>query len=337
MNRLILVVAGCALFLAGCKDHAAEARLAQAQRELDQLQLESVKQQVELGAVDAQLERARKEARDAATQLSELQRREDSGPAESRAEEITALEAKVRDLEAQVARLQEELVVARAAQPAPAAKQPAEQPIERPVPTEANRKAEDLLARVKANPANEDLFEEMADALEKADNATRLNAVDELKALVAAEPRNKDARMALATALATRFRDLLNPMDQGKLAADIKVELDKALEIDPEYYYAQHFMAVMKVNYPPFTDEFKTADKDLDKTLELQAKMPWEKDFAEVYAAYSKWYRAQGKLEEAAAKVQAGLDKEPRDEGLLAEKKKVDEARAAKDAPKEGS
>jgi hypothetical protein len=96
-------------------------------------------------------------------------------------------------------------------------------------------------------------------------------------------------------------------------------------------------MAVMKVNYPTFTDEFKTANKDLDKALELQANMAWDDSFADIYVHYSVWYRKQGKLDEAAVKVQAGLDKAPRNEALLAEKKAVDEARAAKNTPKEGS
>jgi hypothetical protein len=87
------------------------------------------------------------------------------------------------------------------------------------------------------------------------------------------------------------------------------------------------FLALMKVEYPTFSPEFKGANQDLERALKLQAKMTWEDDFADIYVGYSTWYRKQGKLDEAAARCQAGLDKAPRHEGLLAEKKKVEDAR----------
>jgi hypothetical protein len=245
------------------------------------------------------------------------------------AAELQRLRQRVSELDGENRRLEGEIAAANTPE------KPVEKPAPKPADPEAIKQAEDLLGRVKANPGNGDTVEELANALHKADAPTREKAANELKAIVAADPKNKEARLALASVMATRFRDLRNPMDQGKLAGDIKTELDKALEIDPAYYDAQHFMAIMKVNYPPFTDEFKTANKDLDRALELQASLPWEDEFGDIYAAYSGWYRAQGMLDEAAAKVQAGLDKAPRHEGLLAEKKKVDEARTAKNAPKE--
>ena len=45
-----------------------------------------------------------------------------------------------------------------------------------------------------------------------------------------------------------------------------------------------------------------------------------------MYAAYAEWYFKQDKLEEAAAKVQAGLDHAPRNQGLLDEQTKIENA-----------
>lgn len=195
--------------------------------------------------------------------------------------------------------------------------------------TDVTAQVDGLLPQVRANPGDQNKLSELAGLLRKADKAARDKAISELRALVAEQPQSKEARLALAELLTTRFADLKNPMDQGRLASDVKKELDAALKIDPDYYDAVHFLAILKANYPTFTSEFQTAEKELLKAVELQAALTWEDRFADIYATWGMWYRVQGKLDEAGAKVQQGLDKAPRHEGLLAEKQRIEAARQA--------
>lgn len=335
-TTLLTFSAAVLLLLAGCKDKEAEEQLAKARTDLALAEAQTRSQHTEIQRLDTDLRALRTELSEARRRLADAQQEADAAAAATQpdAAEMQRLRQRVSELEGETRRLDGELAAAKATGEKTADK-PADNPGTKPADPEAIKLAADLLTRLKANPGNQDTVEELSKALHKADAATREKAVSELKALVTTEPQNKEARLALASVMAIRFRDLRNPMDQGKLAGDIKTELDKALEIDPAYYDAQHFMAIMKVNYPPFTDEFKTANKDLDRALELQAGLPWEDEFGEIYQAYSGWYRTQGMLDEATAKVQAGLDKAPRHDGLLAEKKNVDDAKAAKNAPKE--
>lgn len=337
MTRIVAILAvACGLTLAACKDQETEEKLARARTDLALAEAESKSQRDLAGKLSKDLDQVRGELRAATDRLNAAQQQVDEAAAKSaNTAELTALRDKVAKLEAETRRLEAELATRPAAsttdKPAepPADKQPAA------ADPEAVKQAQELLGKVKANPTDYDTVEKLAEALRKADASTREKAIADLKAIVAADPRNKEARLALASVMVTRFRDLRNPMDQGALAAEIKTELDKAIDIDPGYYEAQHFLALMKTGYPPFTEEFKTANKDLDRAIELQSKMTWDDSFSEIYAAYAGWYRRQGKLEEAAAKVQAGLDKDPRNEDLLAEKKRIDDARAAKEGSKE--
>ena len=70
-----------------------------------------------------------------------------------------------------------------------------------------------------------------------------------------------------------------------------------------------------------------TTDSEVLAHLLATAPGPgWEDRFADMYAAYAEWYFKQDKLEEAAAKVQAGLDHAPRNQGLLDEQTKIENA-----------
>ncbi|MCC6574112.1 MAG: hypothetical protein IT462_09990 [Planctomycetes bacterium] len=162
------------------------------------------------------------------------------------------------------------------------------------------------------------------DALGQADKQTRADFVAELKKQVAEKPDDKFLRLGLATAMTTQFEDVGPGMEQGKLAYAIAEHADKAIELDKDYYDAVHFIAIFHSHYPPGFPEFKKAGKELDRAIELQAKLVWEETFTEIYGAYGRWLAAQDKKEEALAKVQAGLDKSPRNETLLAQKKELE-------------
>jgi tetratricopeptide (TPR) repeat protein len=116
-------------------------------------------------------------------------------------------------------------------------------------------------------------------------------------------------------------------IEQGILAGNIMKEAKKANLIDPDFYDAVAFVGVFKANYPQGFPEFDEAYKDLDKALELQAKMTWEDRFCDIYIAYTKWYFNQKKYDEALAKAQAGLDKDARNQDLIDWKKKIEDAK----------
>lgn len=159
------------------------------------------------------------------------------------------------------------------------------------------------------------------------DAKTRKEVVDKLKAMVAENPEDKTLRLALSEALMSQFRDVKPGIEQGIWANNVLKESKKATLIDPDYYDAVAFMATFKANYPEGFPEFNEAPKDLDKALELQSKMTWEDRFGDIYVAYAQWYFKQQKYDEATAKVQAGLDKDARNQELIDLKKKIEEAK----------
>ncbi len=206
----------------------------------------------------------------------------------------------------------------------PAKTDPAEAAPATQIPEGDLRRLENLLPLIKAPNGEEQLFE-LAGVAEKSTRSFRDEFIKRMQEWVASEPENSRARLGLALALTSRFRDIRGDMmKQATLASDVRKETERALELDPDYYTAVHFLAILKVNYPPFAQEFQGAKADLDKALEMQAQLPWEDDFCEIYAAYGMWYRKQGKLDEALAKVNAGLAKAPQHAGLLAEKKAIE-------------
>lgn len=330
MKTQLLLGVACLTLLAGCKDANTEAELAAARARL------AVSEQA---AVDATVnaETALREAAALRRQLGELKDKleaaqkpapEADKPAPAAPDpQVAGLKATIAELEKKIA----DLEAARAAQPAA---QPAPQADTPPRPDAAtvedsNKRIEALLPLVKSDAATGKQRDELLELLFKSDKETRDRVITQMQQWVKDEPGNKHARLALANALISRFGDIKRDdfMGQATLAGQITEEATKALELDPDFYEAVHFLALMKVEYPAFTPEFKAADKDLKRALDLQAKLTWEERFADIYVGYSQWYRKQNKLDEAAAKCQAGLDKSPRNEALLAEQKKVEDAR----------
>ena len=192
---------------------------------------------------------------------------------------------------------------------------------------ETKRKLSELLPSFYANLSDYDTRRKVSQLLWQVDATTRKEVVTKLKSMVAEDPENKTLRMALAEAMTMTFGDVKEGLEQGILAANVLKEVNKAKEIDPDFYDAVHFTGIFKAEYPPGFPEFDEARKDLDKALEMQAKMTWETRFGEVYEAYGKWYLVQKKYEEALAITQAGLDKDARNEDLIALKKRIEGAR----------
>ena len=253
-----------------------------------------------------------------------LRDRPDAGPVAP--PDTSALEARIDGLEERLKSL-EEAKTAESSTPTDPAEEPP--PVSRALPIKVVRELlAQLLPMIESNPGDRKSIGEYINLLQIGDKEDRDQAIEAMEKLVAADPESKEARMALASVLQTRFRDVRQGIKQGALATRIKEHVSKALDLDSEFYDAQHYLAIMQVGYPVFMEVFKTADKDLDKALELQAKLPWEDLFAEIYAAYGEWHLKKGEHELALKKVQEGLDKAPRNQGLLNQKKKIEAAQA---------
>ena len=192
---------------------------------------------------------------------------------------------------------------------------------------EAKTKLAEKLQGFYANVGDTAARKAFMELLWEVDAKTRKEVVDKLKAMVAENPEDKTLRLALAEAIMSQFRDVKPGIEQGIWASNVLRESKKAAQIDPDYYDAVAFMATFKANYPEGFPEFAEAPKDLDKALELQSKMTWEDRFGEIYVAYAQWYFKQQKYDEALAKVQAGLDKDARNQELMDLKKKIEEAK----------
>ena len=328
MKKTLIAMATCAALLAGCSSGKKDEQIATLQGQVKTLEA-SVKQsnqrndtlQEQVTDLDGKLRDAQGEADDLRVKLERANK-------ESDPEQVALLQKRIGELQLEIDRLKAAPPVTESPKETTEPTKPEETPAGPTPDPEVKQKLQDLLPLVKGETDMTSLREAVG-LINTADKQTRDEFIASIQQWVKDEPENKHARMALARVLTTRFQDIKNPLQQGALATDIKKETEKALEIDPDYYEAQHFLAILKVNYPTFLPEFTGADKDLDKALDMQAKMTWEDRFADIYAAYGLWYRKQNKLDEAAAKVQAGLDHAPRNQGLLDEQKAIEDARNA--------
>lgn len=329
------VVIGAGLAVAACGQNTEHEReIASLKAEHAALQQTADNLADENDQLQSRLRRRETEVREVRVELEGLKQRMSHAESEPEKPEaprpeidtelVDELRAKIADLEAEIEELKQ-----RAETPDNDEGEEVDLPVKTLDPAVVERKVNELMPLVRAGDGN--AMGELTDTLNRADKASRDDAIQRLRDWASDEPDNKHARLALAMVLTTRFRDLANPMEQGALASEVKTEIEKATEIDPDYYEARHFLAILKVNYPPFTPEFKEADKDLDKALELQQAMTWEDHFAEIYASYSMWHRMQNQLDEAAGWVQKGLDRAPRNQGLLDERARVEEARDAQE------
>jgi outer membrane murein-binding lipoprotein Lpp len=321
MSKLMIPILAGALVLAGCGQKDDAQKVASLESQVSTLEAEIERQiarnetlQTQNTDYDTRLRDATAERDSLRIQLNRLESSE-----KDTAGDTDALKARIAELEAEVEALRQ----AAAATPDPETTPEPEPPVK--IDTEAvKRKMEELWPLLQAGDRN--ALGDMQDLLDGANKELRDTYITQVRDWVKDEPESKQARMVLAVALATRFQDLKDPMQMGALAGEIKDQTEAALKIDPDYYEARHFLAILKANYPSFTPEFKTANEALDKALELQAKMTWEDRFADIYAAYGMWYRMQKQYDDAAAKVQAGLDLAPRNQGLLDEMKRINNA-----------
>ena len=329
MKKILACTLACGVLLAGCgqkpDDRVAtlEGEVKALTVELEQEQARNETLQDQVTKLDGDLRDSRGDADELALKVSKL-----SSKNEELVDEIDALKTKLESAEARTTTpTPEEPSVSE-----PTVETPEKTPEDTPETTppapdpKVKQRLTDLLPLVKTGTDREAL-NEAVELIYGSDKQTRDDFITEIQTWVKNEPNNKYARLTLARALTTRFQDLEGKfMKQGELAGQIRTETEKALETDPDYYEAVHFLAILEVNYPAFTPEFKGADKDLDKALELQKTLTWEDHFADIYTAYAQWHRKQGQLDAAAAKVQAGLDHAPRNQGLLDEQKRIEDA-----------
>lgn len=323
MKKILVCTLACGALLAGCGQKPDD-RVATLEGEVKSLTVELEQQQARNETLQDQVTKLDGDLRDS------------RGNADDLALKISKLSSKNKELADEVDALNTKLESAPTTTPAPEEPPVTEPTVENPEDTpeatpdvpdpKVKQRLSELWPLVKTGTDREALNEALRLA-NGADKETRDDFITKMQTWVKDEPNNKYARLAFAQALTTRFQDLEGKfMKQGELAGQVKSETDKALETDPDYYDAVHFLAILKVNYPAFTPEFKEANGDLDKALELQKTLTWEDHFADIYTAYAQWHRKQGQLDAASTKVQAGLDHAPRNQGLLDEQKRIEDA-----------
>lgn len=327
MKTAMLSMLACAVLLTGCGENqdrkvaALEGEVESLQSDLDTEKLRYDSELDRSADLDAKLVEAKSALDDLRLKLAATDKLKP---------ENEQLKLRIKSLEAEIEALKASEPEPGTEPPTPTVETPETPEPElppQPDPAVKQRLAE-LLPLVKTG-ADRAALREAMDTINDSDKQTRDDFISEMQAWVKDEPQNKHARVALAYALGSRFQDLQdNPMKQGALAGQLKTEIEKAIEIDPDYYEAVHFLAIMKVNYPTFTSEFKDANTSLDRALEMQASMTWEDRFSDIYLHYAEWFFKQDMLDEAAAKVQAGLDHAPRNQGLLDEQRKIDDAQS---------
>ena len=237
------------------------------------------------------------------------------------------IDALAREIEAIKARLEAKPESGEAAANTPPADSEREAGLARQI-EEARRLLGEKLPLLMVSPGDESLLGDVVDLLWGAEKADRDAAIEKLEQAVKENPESVEHRIALASVLQTRFGDLKNPMEQGALAGRVKGQISAALKLDPDHYRAVQMLALLKSQYPSFTPEFKEAKADLDRALELQAKLGWRDEFASIYEAYCRWYRMQKEYDKALEIIQQGLDKSPRHEGMLAQKKQAEKEKA---------
>lgn len=292
-----------------------------------------------LQALEQRLAESERRADDAAARANQLETDLGRAMAAGDTRRAPAADPRVDELAASVKKLADRVTVLEAlpaaappapgveARPEPAAEKPAAEAPGRPAPAEVVARINTLLPGLKSDSGTGAQRDELLGLLFQADKETRDRVIGEMREWAKAEPENKHARLGLANALVSRFADVSGDlMKQGSLAAEIMKEAGTANELDAEFYDALHFIALMKAGYPSFAPEFTQAGKDMDRALAMQANMPWEDRFADIYTAYAKWYRVQKKHDQALAKAQAGLDLAPRNAELLAEKAAIEAA-----------
>ncbi|MCB9933307.1 MAG: hypothetical protein H6841_07795 [Planctomycetes bacterium] len=323
MKRILLCMACAALLAAGCGQNR-DAEVAALKSENQTTRTELERQQARVETLQDQLTQLDTDLRDARGEADALKLKLSKAEKPDNGAELQRLQSRITELEAEIERLKSAPVESPSIEPAPPEVKTEPEPKADP---QAKQRLDELLPLVKTG-TDQAALNEALGLIEKADKPTRDEFIAQLRQWTKDEPENKHARLALALALTSRFQDLRGDMmKQGALAAEVKKETDKALAIDPDYYEAVHFLAILKANYPSFTPEFKDAPASLDKALELQANMTWEDRFADIYTAYAMWYRVQKKYDEAAAMVQAGLDHAPRNQALLDEQQAIEKAR----------
>lgn len=265
MKRILLCMTCAALVVAGCgQNRDAEVAALKSENQTTRAELERQQARVEtlqdqLTQLDTDLRDARAEATELRVKLSKADKPDDSA-------ELQRLQTRIKELEAEIERLKSTPVESPAIEPAQPEVKTEPEPKSDP---QDKQRLDELLPLVKTG-TDRAALDEALGLIEKADKPTRDDFIAQMRQWTKDEPENKHARLSLALALTSRFQDLRGDMmKQGALAAEVKKETDKALAIDPDYYEAVHFLAILKANYPSFTPEFKDAPTSLDKALEL--------------------------------------------------------------------
>ena len=109
---------------------------------------------------------------------------------------------------------------------------------------------------------------------------------------------------------------ITDPTDLGIYALQADQQFNAALKIDPNNWEANFVQASSKYYWPPDAQRDAETAQQLANLIDQQDTMNSSPAFAQTYAALAKQYQKMGKVDEAAATLNLGLQKFPSDPTL---------------------
>jgi tetratricopeptide (TPR) repeat protein len=200
--------------------------------------------------------------------------------------------------------------------PAPAAAvAPVETNTTADAPTNSIRKSVDALLSAKSGAEKHNLFVQLAK------DGQLDAAIEELKQRAAADPNDAAIPTTLGEALLNKVRamresGITDPTDLGIYALQADQQFNAALKIDPKNWEANFVKAATTFYWPPDAQRDANAAQTLANLIDQQEAMSPRPEFAQTYAALVKQYQKMGKMDEAAATLNLGLQKFPSDPAL---------------------
>lgn len=160
---------------------------------------------------------------------------------------------------------------------------------------------------------SEVLFERLA-----RDRSSIADVIRRLEKEIAANPRNADLHVALATAYGakTAFDTPPGP-EQGTVWAKAELAYDEAIRLDPAHWQARYGKAFGDSMAPEFVGLRPRAIRQFEELVEIQEKQPKAPEHVEVYMRLGTLHKDAGNVKKAREIWQRGLERFPDDERLV--------------------
>jgi tetratricopeptide (TPR) repeat protein len=227
-----------------------------------------------------------------------------ASPADSRQD------AALSDLAARVAALEarrERPAAAPAAAPAPAADGTDPDPAAAAAEKKEEKSLDDLLAGPIRQPEIDKLMEGLFRHPERVDDA-----IARIRKALAADPKNPDLLVALASSLVAKLGTSVLPgPKQGELWNETEKLYDRALAIDPDHWEARYGKAYGTSMIPAFLGKRPEAIREFEELVKRQeqgAVEPWQ---AKAYLRLGTLYKEAGNPEKAREIWKRGVERHP--------------------------